>query len=177
MIDELLEMGVGDTKRLHRMRQTFEKRGKLFASDKNYVDSLARKHIVPVTRVPKAPSKTLPKNAPKETKPAAENKPVTEKPSIAKGPDQGNTPSISRKPSGQKPSQPKSKAWYLLPIFLTITGGIIMYIALRNKNRSMAKKGLGLGIFLGMLTVVFFAAVISAADGSSAAMQASSSMA
>jgi hypothetical protein len=45
-----------------------------------------------------------------------------------------------------------SKAWYLVPIFLGIIGGLIMYLILKDDNLSMAKKGLYLGI---ILTVVF----------------------
>jgi uncharacterized membrane protein YiaA len=45
-----------------------------------------------------------------------------------------------------------SKAWYLLPIFFDIIGGLIMYLVLKDDNMPMAKKGLYLGI---ILTVVF----------------------
>jgi membrane protein CcdC involved in cytochrome C biogenesis len=41
-----------------------------------------------------------------------------------------------------------SKAWYLLPIFLGLIGGIIMFVLLRNEDRGMANKGLILGIIL-----------------------------
>jgi hypothetical protein len=41
-----------------------------------------------------------------------------------------------------------TKAWYLLPIFLGLIGGIIMFAVLRNEDRGMAKKGLLVGILL-----------------------------
>ena len=44
--------------------------------------------------------------------------------------------------------------WFLLPIFLTILGGLIMFFALRNRDRKMAKNGLKLGIITFVLQVV-----------------------
>jgi hypothetical protein len=41
-----------------------------------------------------------------------------------------------------------SKAWYLLPIFIRIIGGLIMYFALTNRDAKMAKKRLLLSIHL-----------------------------
>jgi hypothetical protein len=41
-----------------------------------------------------------------------------------------------------------SKFWYLLPIFLEVIGGIIMYFAIRRRDPKMAKKGLLLGVLL-----------------------------
>ena len=41
-----------------------------------------------------------------------------------------------------------SKAWYLLPIFIRIIGGLIMYFALTNRDAKMAKKRLLLSILL-----------------------------
>jgi hypothetical protein len=47
-----------------------------------------------------------------------------------------------------------SKAWYLLPIFLSIIGGLIMFFVLRNDDRQMAKNGLILGIILTVAGIV-----------------------
>jgi FtsH-binding integral membrane protein len=44
--------------------------------------------------------------------------------------------------------------WFLLPIFLTFVGGLIMYFALRNKDRQMAKNGLKLGVIMFVVGVV-----------------------
>ncbi|HXV46900.1 MAG TPA: hypothetical protein VD736_09525 [Nitrososphaera sp.] len=41
-----------------------------------------------------------------------------------------------------------SMAWYLLPILLSIVGGLIMYFALRNRDPKMARNGLILGAIL-----------------------------
>jgi hypothetical protein len=47
-----------------------------------------------------------------------------------------------------------SKAWYLLPIFLGIIGGLIMFFVIKDEDRNMAKKGLILGIILTAVGVV-----------------------
>ena len=45
-----------------------------------------------------------------------------------------------------------SKAWYLLPIFFGLIGGLIMFFVLKDEDRRMAKKGAVVGI---ILTVVY----------------------
>src|SRR5215216_2542343 len=60
-----------------------------------------------------------------------------------------------------------SGAWYLLPIFFGIFGGIFMFWALKDEDRGRAKGGLLLGIILSILGAVFllilFAGMASAA--------------
>ena len=45
-------------------------------------------------------------------------------------------------------SQGNSNLWYLCPIFLGIMGGLLMFVALRKENESMASNGLLLSIIL-----------------------------
>lgn len=45
-----------------------------------------------------------------------------------------------------------SKAWYLLPIFFGVIGGLIMFFVLKDEDGRMAKKGAVVGI---ILTVVY----------------------
>jgi hypothetical protein len=47
-----------------------------------------------------------------------------------------------------------SKAWYLLPTFLSIIGGLIMFFVIKDEDRNIAKKGLILGIILTAVGVV-----------------------
>ncbi|WP_148699536.1 hypothetical protein [Candidatus Nitrososphaera evergladensis] len=54
--------------------------------------------------------------------------------------------------STQKPSL----AWYLLPIFLNWVGGLIMYLAIRNRSQEMAKKGLFLSLALTAAAVAIY---------------------
>jgi uncharacterized Tic20 family protein len=49
-----------------------------------------------------------------------------------------------------------SAAWYLLPIFFGIIGGVIMWLVLRNEDPRKAKKGLILSIILSVVWVVFW---------------------
>lgn len=53
-----------------------------------------------------------------------------------------------------------SAAWYLLPIFLSIIGGIISYAALRHRDHSRARRTLVLGAVLFGLLVAAAAAVV-----------------
>ena len=62
-------------------------------------------------------------------------------------------------PNDQLPKKSPSKAWYLLPIFFTIIGGLIMYLVLKDDDRKMAKKGLYLGIILTVVGIIIAVAV------------------
>jgi len=56
------------------------------------------------------------------------------------------------------PERPRSNFWYLLPIFLSLIGGIIAYFILRHDDPKKAKNCLYLGIILqaiGLLANVF----------------------
>lgn len=46
-----------------------------------------------------------------------------------------------------------TKAWYLVPIFFGIMGGLVMYLVLKDEDKRMAKKGLVLGIILGAIGI------------------------
>jgi RsiW-degrading membrane proteinase PrsW (M82 family) len=47
-----------------------------------------------------------------------------------------------------------SKAWYLLPIFFGILGGLIMYFIVRDDNKQMAKNGLILSVILTIVGII-----------------------
>lgn len=56
-----------------------------------------------------------------------------------------------------EPTKRPSKAWYLVPIFFGIVGGLVMYLVLKDEDRKMAKKGLVLSIILTVvITIVIF---------------------
>lgn len=48
-----------------------------------------------------------------------------------------------------------SKAWYLLPIFFGILGGLVMYFIVRDDNKQMAKNGLILSVILTIVGIIF----------------------
>ena len=58
-------------------------------------------------------------------------------------------------PPGSQPSDtPRdkpSKAWYAMPIFLGLLGGVIAFVALRKRNRGTAYKNLGVGVGITMI--------------------------
>ncbi len=56
------------------------------------------------------------------------------------------------------PTKKPSKAWYLLPIFFSLIGGLIMFFVLRNQDKSMAKKGLIIGVVLFIIGIIIGAA-------------------
>ena len=47
-----------------------------------------------------------------------------------------------------------SKAWYLLPIFFGLLGGIVMYFIVREDNKQMAKNGLILSVILTVVGII-----------------------
>ena len=57
-----------------------------------------------------------------------------------------------------KLSQRSSKAWYLLPIFLSILGGVIAYLCLRRKDPARGRNALVVGIVPFTLLAVLMAA-------------------
>ena len=57
---------------------------------------------------------------------------------------------MSETPAVKKPTA----AWYLMPIFLGWLGGLIMYLVLKDENKSMAKNGLIIGIVLTIPSVI-----------------------
>jgi RsiW-degrading membrane proteinase PrsW (M82 family) len=48
-----------------------------------------------------------------------------------------------------------SKAWYLLPIFFGLLGGLVMYFIVRDDNKQMAKNGLILSVILTIVGIIF----------------------
>ena len=49
-----------------------------------------------------------------------------------------------------------SAAWYLLPIFFGIIGGLIMWLAIKSEDPRKAKKGLILGLILTIIAGVIW---------------------
>lgn len=42
----------------------------------------------------------------------------------------------------------RSRAWYILPVFLGLIGGLIAYVVIRHDNPRKAKKCLWIGVIL-----------------------------
>jgi len=57
-----------------------------------------------------------------------------------------------------KEGKSHSGAWYLLPIFLGFIGGLIMWLVLRDDNKSMAQKGMIVGIIISVIVGIYYIA-------------------
>ena len=53
------------------------------------------------------------------------------------------------------PNKPRSNAWFLLPIFFGVIGGIIAFFILRQDDPQKAKNCLYLGIVFMLIGIVF----------------------
>ncbi|MDH3313397.1 MAG: hypothetical protein OEM28_09680 [Nitrosopumilus sp.] len=61
--------------------------------------------------------------------------------------------------------KPRSNAWFLLPIFLGIIGGIIAFFILRHDDPRKAKNCLYLGLVLMVIGIIFNILVASSIPG------------
>ena len=53
------------------------------------------------------------------------------------------------------PERPRSNAWYLLPIFIGMIGGIIGYLAIRKDDPQKAKNCIYIGIVMMIIGIIF----------------------
>ncbi|MGH1567428.1 MAG: hypothetical protein ACRBB5_08455 [Nitrosopumilus sp.] len=63
------------------------------------------------------------------------------------------------------PEKPKSNAWFLLPIFLGLIGGIIAFFVLRQDDPPKAKNCLYLGIVMMIIGIVLNMILLSSVPG------------
>ena len=59
------------------------------------------------------------------------------------------------------PENIRSRAWYLVPIFFGLIGGIIAYFAIRRDDPQKAKKCLWVGIILTAINVILNISLVS----------------
>jgi hypothetical protein len=55
-----------------------------------------------------------------------------------------------------------SKAWYLVPIFFSILGGIVMYLGVKDRSPEMGRKGLIVGILMTVIPIIVYFVILSA---------------
>jgi len=67
-----------------------------------------------------------------------------------------NSPQTNSSTQSQYPIQggKPSAAWYLLPIFFSVIGGIISWACIRDRDPHMAKNNLILGILLTVIPII-----------------------
>ena len=59
------------------------------------------------------------------------------------------------------PEKIRSRAWYLVPIFFGLIGGIIAYFAIRRDDPEKAKKCLWVGIILTGINIIVNLSLVS----------------
>lgn len=59
----------------------------------------------------------------------------------------------------------RSKAWYILPIFIGIIGGIIAYFAVKTDDPKLGKNYLIVGIAVLVINISFFMIMVLFSDG------------
>ena len=151
MIKDLQDAPMGDQGRLAYIMKRIEDGRSIYNSDEQYV-RYKFKHL--------------------RGEITSESKDESEQPDVSKDTVTSPKPDtfediVTSPPPDPQPAVPHeaandrhpSKAWYILPIFLWLLGGIIAFAALRKRHRGMAYKNLGLGIGLTMLLVVPLIAV------------------
>jgi len=85
-------------------------------------------------------------------------------------PPSSNPPSSNPPSSNPPPSNPpsnflvhkRSAAWYLLPIFFSLLGGLIAYFIIRHDDPKKAKNCAILGIIIVLIPLIFFLILIPA---------------
>jgi bacteriorhodopsin len=53
-----------------------------------------------------------------------------------------------------------SKAWYLVPIFFSILGGIVMYLGVKDRSPEMGRKGLIVGILMTVIPIIAYFGIL-----------------
>ena len=133
MVKDLQDAKMGDQKRLAYIMDRIESGRPIYNSDGQYVRQKFGQ---------------LRKEITSESEDESEQPDTSQDSVTSLPPDQQSVSSEAVNGSHQ------SKAWYILPIFLGVLGGLIAYAKLRRRNKSMAYKTLGLGVGITMLFLV-----------------------
>ena len=151
MIKDLQDAQMGDQGRLAYIMKRIEDGRSIYNSDEQYVRYKFGQLRMEITSESKEESE----------------QPDTSKDTVASPPPDTSKDTVTSPPPDLQPTvTPKiannrhpSKAWYVLPLFLGLLGGLIAYAKLRRRNKSMAYKTLGLGVGITMLFLVPMLAV------------------
>ncbi|MBC8502086.1 MAG: zinc ribbon domain-containing protein [Nitrosopumilus sp.] len=183
-VNELLKSNKGDLGRLQHIKDTLENHKTLYVSDRKYLTELSKKYLekkIPKTNTTKERLRSSDKS---EEMLYAENENTSRRneeyletgnkstnkifctgcgnqleestqfcTSCGKS---VNTNTQTYSTSVQQFSQPStaSAAWYLLPILLGLIGGIIAWIAIRNRDSKRARNCLVVGIVISIIPII-----------------------
>ena len=131
-VEALLRLNIGDAGRLNHIKSKLESGSDLYKSDREYLERL--KNRLAAVNAPPTPA------------------PNDEKPDTLAQEPQADTSQNSTVVITTKAPQ-SSAAWYLMPVFLGVIGGLIAYFVMRGTDPRKAKRCLIIGL---LLTVVPF---------------------
>ena len=148
-IDAFLRLDIGDAGRLKHIKSMLQEDLELYNSDKKYLESLKEKYIGNVSK---------PDIQNHDNDDIVENEDLIKEEAI---PQDKRSYDVAQDKNIVIINQPRqsSAAWYLLPIFFSIIGGLISFFCLRRQDPSRARKTLVLGIVLSIFPILLLAAV------------------
>ena len=155
MVEDLLEAQMGDLRRLEHVRQCIEMDKRVYTSDEVYVrrkyDNFQAGDDSPKINMSDVASDK--KNSQSDPKNYDNDGDDHNDRSVD---DDVNYSDIKSSDSGTKQRRNPSRIWYLLPIFLNLLGGLIVYAALRKSHNEYAKRMLliGAGFFALGVTIL-----------------------
>ena len=127
-VEALLRLNIGDTGRLNHIKSKLESGSGLYKSDREYLERLKGRLVA--VGAPPAPT------------PEEDEKPETPEQEPQADAFQSRTTVITTE------APQSSAAWYLLPIFLGIIGGVIAYYGVRGADPHKAKRCLIIGLIV-----------------------------
>ncbi|MDE0267130.1 MAG: hypothetical protein OXK17_09005 [Thaumarchaeota archaeon] len=141
-VEALLRLNIGDAGRLNYIKSKLESGSDLYKSDREYLERL--KDRLATANASPAPAQ---EDETPETPAQEDETPETPAQEDETPETPAQEPQVDTSQSGtvvitNKAPQPRA-AWYLMPLFLGILGGLIAFVALRKRNRSMAYKNFG----------------------------------
>lgn len=135
-VDSLLARGAGDAARLSELRGRLSEGRMVYSSDRAYVEAQFARLDGP-----------QPGAAQTERYVEAQPRPA------------GADPDPREAPAAPAPARGSSRAWYLLPVFMWLLGGVIAWACLRGTDPVRARRTLVLGAGLSVPAIAAVAAV------------------
>ncbi len=161
-IDELIKLGKGDAKRLDHIKSMVQNSRSLYNSDVLYVENLRKTYLV-IDPKPQSEISSDDIQTDQNSITTKKDKTTEYKTSLKDDESAEKQESTYSDASSETDNQnivivnyprQSSAAWYLLPIFFSILGGVISYLCLRKQDPLRARKTLILGSVLFTIPVI-----------------------
>tara|TARA_Y100001934_G_C12026683_1_gene619378 strand:+ start:50 stop:706 length:657 start_codon:yes stop_codon:yes gene_type:complete len=155
---KLLKLKVGDKQKIEIIKARAEQGRITYELDKKYIEKFMAYYII--DEPPQQPPQQPPQPSTNFCKSCGTQVSLGEKFCTSCGSQNNN---IQQSSSYNQQQGKPSVVWWLLPIFLTFLGGLISWLALKDRDPRMAKNTLILGIILSfvplMILGIFYAGV------------------